>query len=192
MGTRRIWGNVLFWVIILLGCLNLASCSPLSKIQKAENKVVKGMAKLERKWPEAFQNVNSVTVEIDTVIKEVIVAGELRIDTLETERLVKEYIHDTTQVVVTRFIKEFLDATRDSIAVDTLGVHLRLAGSNIDYWLKTDSVHIKKSETAPTLTVTKNVVVRSVWWKDPWFYIVLILAGLIVLEKLGKIGIFKR
>jgi len=120
---------------------------------------------------------------------EVKVAGELRIDTLETEKLVKEFIRDT--VKVTEFITRFLKETRDSVAVDTLGVHLRLAGTNIDFVLQRDSIHIEKEQEVTTVTVTETTVVKAVWYKSPFFWILLGVIALFILDKMGKISIFK-
>jgi len=173
----KTFANILLLIIIILALLGwFTGCSPtLTKQQKLENKVAKKLQKIEDKNPEAYKNVTTEIVRIDTLIPEVRIVKELRIDTLETEKLVKEYIRDT--VLVTRFIKEFLRTTRDSVAVDTLGIHLRLSGTNIDFDLKRDPIHIVKEQEVRTVTITETTVLKRRFYRDWQFWVFIAIAA---------------
>jgi hypothetical protein len=151
--------------------------------------VAKKIEKMKAKNPEAFSDATTEIVRIDTVIKEVRVEGELRIDTIETEKLVRLFIRDT--VNVTRFITRFLEVTRDTAKIDTLGVHVFIAGSNVDYSVIKDEQHIEAERPVETITITKTTVVRASWYRSPWFWLLMAVIAVFILDKLGKITIFK-
>ena len=171
---KHYWTYFFTVVIIVLLVGWCTSCSPLTTKQKTQNKYAKKLKKWKAKDPEAFEDLTVVIVKLDTVIEKVEVAGRLRIDTLEVENLVKEFIHDTVRV--TEFINRFLKETRDSVAIDTLGIHLRLSGTNIDYSLLRDSIHIEKSQAVDTISIPETTVVRKNFWNDWKLYVILLLA----------------
>ena len=134
------------------------------------------------KHPEAFADATTEVVRIDTVIKEIILEGQTKFDTVEIETLVKEYIKDT--ILVTRFISRFLEVSRDTVQVDSLGVHLTISGTGVTYYLKKDEAVITKEKAIETITITKTEVVRAVWYRSPWFWL---LVGTIILFTVHKI-----
>ena len=174
-----------YWFIITL---LVWSCSPLSKLQKQENKVAKKLKKLEARYPDAFKNSTTVTVRIDTVIKEVRVEGKTKIDTVRVTDILKEYISDTVEIP--QFITRFLEATKDTVKVDTLGIHLWLAGSGVEYRMRKDLIRIEKEQEVRTITVTNTQVLRKRFYQDWLFWLLIITATVLyVLSKMGKITI---
>lgn len=173
---------IVFLVVITFGC------SPLTKLQKQQNKVARKLEKLQDKYPEAWDSVNIVTVKIDTVIKEIQLEGETQIDTVEITKVLTEYDIDTVEIP--RFITRFLEATKDTVQVDSLDVHLWVAGSGVTYRLTRDSTWIKKEAQVETITITETQVIRKRFYEDWLFWIILILAiTLTALVKKGKISI---
>ena len=165
----------IFSISAIIACLLLlcASCSPLTKVQKQENRVAKKIEKLQGKYPEAFDNIS--TVRIDTVIKEIYIEGKTVIDTVEVTNILEQYIHDTVHIPT--FIDRFLQATRDTVQVDSLDVHLWISGSAVTYRMQRDSAWIQKE--AETITITKTEVVRKNFVQDWKFWVLLIIVVLI-------------
>ena len=153
-------------IILLSGCV-------LTKRQRKSNKVAKKIEKLQQKYPTAWEDATIELVRIDTVLERIEVAGEIRIDTFTTENLVQEFIHDTTRV--TEFITRFLTVTRDTAQVDTLGVHLFVAGSNVDYRLVKDVQHIEVEKAVETITITNTEVIRRSFLRDWKFWLFVVI-----------------
>lgn len=167
--------------IIVLGIIlwSLAGCT-LTKQQRQSNKVVRGIEKLQAKYPEGWKDVTIETVRIDTLIERVEITGELRIDTVEITEVLKEYITDT--VLIPKIIVRFLQSTRDTLQVDTLGVHVWVAGTNVDFKVVRDSLHIKMEKKVETVTITKTEVVRRNFFQDWKFYLLIavVIGGLLL------------
>ena len=173
-------------LIIIL--LVLCACSPLTKQQKTENKVARKIEKLKQKYPQAWDSVNIVTLRIDTVIKEITLEGTTIIDTFKVTEILKEYQLDTVEIPT--FITRFLEATRDTVQIDSLDIHLWIAGSGVTFRLQRDSTWIKKEVSVETITITKTEVIRKRFYQDWLFWLlVVIVAVLYTLTKLGKITI---
>jgi len=170
-----------FLVFIIL----LGSCT-LTKQQKQSNKVARKIAKLQAKYPEAWDDVTIKRVRIDTLIEKVEIQGELRVDTLEIIQVLKEYITDT--LVIPQVITRFLQVTRDTVQVDTLGVHVWVAGTNVDFKVNRDSIYIEKEQEVKTITVTNTQVVRRSFFQDWkfWLIMAIVLAGYFLRGTLRK------
>ena len=174
-------------IIITILLLAVTACSPLTVQQKTENKIAKKLDRMERKHPEAFKNATTQLVRIDTLIEEVVLAGESRIDTVQTEKLVKEYIRDT--VKVKEFITRLLRETSDTISVDSLGISLDITGTNLAYRLQRDSIYIEKEQEVKTVTITNTEVVRKSFYQDWkfWLLCIAIFVGWIFRGALGQV-----
>ena len=171
-------------IILLVFC----ACSPLTKLQKTENKVSRKIERLKEKYPEAWDSVNIVTLRIDTVIKEIQLEGTTTIDTFRVTEILKEYQLDTVEIPT--FITRFLEATRDTIQIDSLDIHLWIAGSGVTFRLQRDSTWIKKEVSVETITITKTEVIRKRFYQDWLFWLLVILTMLvIVLIKSGRISL---
>lgn len=171
--------------VILMGFM---SCSPLTKLQKQENKVAKKLKKLEVRYPDAFKNSITETIRIDTIIKEIQIQGSTSIDTVLITQVLKEFKLDSIEVPV--FITRFLEVTRDTVLIDTLDIHLWIAGTAVDYRMHRDEMHIEKEQEVRTITITDTQVIRKRFYQDWLFWLLLIIGtGLYVLSKMGKITI---
>ena len=169
--------------IIILGILlwSLAGCA-LTKQQRQSNRIVKKIERMKFKHPEAFKDATTEVVRIDTLIERVEIAGELRIDTVEITEILKEYITDT--VLIPKIIVRFLQSTRDTTSIDTLGIHLWVAGTNVDFKVVRDSIYIEKEQEVRTITITNTEVVRRNFFNDWKFYLlVAIIIGVFLLHK---------
>ncbi len=174
-----------FMTIILMGFM---ACSPLSKLQKQENKVARKLKKLEVRYPDAFKNATTETIKIDTVIKEIHIQGSTSIDTVLVTKVLKEFQLDSIEVPV--FITRFLEITRDTVLIDTLDVHLWIAGTAVDYRMHRDEMHIEKEQEVRTITITDTQVIRKRFYQDWLFWLfIIIVAVLYTLSKMGKITI---
>lgn len=175
-------------VVLFIGLLlwGLSGCT-LTKQQRQSNKVTRKIEKLKAKYPAAFQDATVEIIRIDTVIKEIILEGQTKFDTVEIETLVKEYIKDT--ILVTQFINRFLEVSRDTIQVDSLGVHLTISGTGVSYYLKKDEAVISKEKAVETITITKTEVVRRSFFQDWkfWVFLVIIIALMIFKDTLIKV-----
>ena len=177
--------------IIVLGIILwiMAGCT-LTKSQRQSNKVARKIEKLQVKYPEAWKDVTIEVVRIDTLIERVEIAGELRIDTVEITEILKEYITDT--VLIPKIIVRFLQSTRDTTSIDTLGIHLWVAGTNVDFKVVRDSIYIEKEQEVKTVTITNTEVVRRNFFNDWKFYLlVAIIIGGLLLHKNIRPRIFR-
>lgn len=185
-------------------CLCLVACSPLTKLQKQENKVARKIQKLQEKYPQAWDSVNTVTVEIDTVIKEIRIQGETTYDPEKTREAITDFIDgflatglDSLRETVTeteyvdRFIDRFLEVTKDTVEIDSLDVHLWISGSAVSFRLQRDSTWIKKKTEVDQVVIPENIVVNRKHFYEDWkFWVLLILTlCIIVLNKTGRINI---
>jgi len=173
------------WLMIFI---LFTACSPLTRQQKTENKVARKLKKLEAKFPEAFKNSTTELVRIDTVIKEIQIQGSTSIDTFLVTEVLKEFQLDSIEVPV--FITRFLEVTRDTVLIDTLDVHLWIAGTAVDYRMHRDEMHIEKEQEVRTMTITDTQVIRKRFYQDWLFWLFVISATVLyVLSKMGKITI---
>ena len=176
--------KTLITVFILLA---FCSCT-LTKQQRTENKVARKLKKLEVRFPSTFKNVTTETVRIDTVIKEIRVQGSTSIDTILITEILKEYEIDTLEIPT--FITRFLNVTRDTVLIDTLDIHLWIAGSAIDYRMHRDEMHIEKEQEVRTVTITETQVIRKRFYQDWLFWLLFIgVMVAIILVKSGKVTI---
>ncbi len=166
----KILAKILFALALIAVIMWLAGCT-LTKQQRQSNRIVKKIERMKVKHPEAFQDATTETVRIDTVIQKIELEGRIRFDTIEVEKLVKKYVRDT--VLVRHFISRFLEVSKDTLQVDTLGLHLWLSGSALTYKLTKDEAHIEKEQDIKTVTITKTEVIRRGFWQDWRFYILI-------------------
>lgn len=158
----------------------LSSCK-LTKQQRADNRVVKKIEKIKAKHPDSFKNATTELVRIDTVIKEVKIAGETTFDTIKVNNLLTEYLHDTVEV--DRFITRFIEVAKDTIQVDTLGLHLWIEGVAVSYTLQKDEAHIISEKEINTLNIQKTEVVNKI---PLWVWVVLAIMGLVTIASIIK------
>lgn len=167
---------------LLLTILILFTGCKLTKQQRVDNRVVKKIEKIKTKYPNSFKNATTEVIRIDTVLKEVKLKGEVILDTVEVEILLTEYLHDT--VKVDRFITRFINTAKDTIQVDSLGLHLWIEGVAIRYSLLKDSAYISKQKSVDTLNIQKTEVINKVRWWSWALFVLGIIFGLIIRSKL--------
>lgn len=155
-----------YWVLIIL--IVLSSCK-LTKQQRVDNRVVKKIEKIKAKYPDSFKLATTEVVRIDTVIKEIRLEGKTVFDTLEIETFLTEYLHDTVEV--DKFITRFIETAKDTIQVDTLGLHLWIEGVSVIYKLQKDESHIIIEKKVDILTIEETKVVTRVPW---WFWVIFV------------------
>ena len=189
-------------VFIILGILlwSLAGCT-LTKQQRQSNRISKKIERMKFKHPEAFKDATTEVVRIDTVIKENEIQreAEITVDSAAIDSLVillKQallYMEDSgynvseiLTEIITDHAKELIII--DSIKVDTLGIQLSVwynkDKSILEFNIRRDSIHIEKEKAIETITITKTAVVRAVWYRSPWFWL---LVGTIILFTVYKI-----
>lgn len=151
--------------------LVLLSACKLTKQQRTDNRVIKKIQKIKMKYPESFQNVT--TVRVDTILQEVKVVGEGRVDTVRIESFITEFLFDT--VNVPQFIDRFIEVGSDTVKIDTLAIHLWMSGVGLKYRLKKDLQYISKD--VEVINITKTELVNKI----P-FWVWLIIGGLIFLN----------
>ena len=154
-------------LLILLAIL-FVSCVT-TKQQREDNRVAKKIEKIKAKHPISFDNVTVETVRIDTIIKEIRVQGETILDTIKVTEFLTEYLHDTIEV--NNFINRFIKIAKDTIQVDSLGIHLTIEGVGVNYKLIQDEQHIIAIKDIETITITKTEVIN----KTPWYIWTLII-----------------
>lgn len=161
-------------IIYLLIILSLSSCT-LTKLQRQSNRVARKIERLERKFPEAFEITNTETLRIDTVIQRVEIKGEATSDTIEVDRIVKEFVTDSIQVI--KYRTKIIEAAIPVVGLDSLGVKLRIgpSPSGLFYSLEQDPIHIQAEKKIDRITTTKTEVVRRPFWKDWKFWILVVL-----------------
>jgi len=162
-------------IITLMSLILLPACT-LTKQQRTDNKIIRKMEKFRQQHPESFSKATIETVRIDTLIKEVRIEGETKVDTLTIEKEIEKYLIDTVQV--TRFIDRFLEVASDSVKVDTLDIHLDMYGAGISYSLTRDSARIIKEQDVTTVDISKTVTVNKIPFYI-WIIIVLLSAALV-------------
>ena len=165
--------KILLFIMIFIF---MSSCT-LTKQQRQSNKVVKKIEKMKIKYPEAFRDATTETIRIDTVIQEIEIEGELRIDTFEIEVLIEKLIYDT--IPIPEFIDRFFEATRDSVQIDTLGLHIFIAGSNVVYKIIKDEQHIEMEKDIETIHITNTTVIKKRFYRDWLFWLVIIIYTLL-------------
>lgn len=161
-------------LLVFTGC-------KLTKQQRVDNKVVKKLDKLKGQYPESFKKATTETVRIDTVLQEVVIEGETKIDTVEVEKFLTEYLHDTVEI--NRFLPRFIAIAKDTVEIDTLAIHLWIEGVGVKYKLKKDEQHIEASKQVNTLTVTETVVVKKIPW---WVWLIIIALSITTLLAILK------
>ncbi len=186
---HQIKAKALFIIVLGIILWSLAGCG-LTKLQRQSNKVVKGIERYKIKYPEAWKDVTIEVVRIDTLIERVEIVGELRIDTVEITEILKEYITDT--VLIPKIIIRFLQSTSDTLSIDTLGVALWIAGTNVEFRVVRDSIYIEKEQEVKTITITNTEVVRRNFFQDwKFFLLVAIIIGVFLLYKNTRPRIFR-
>ena len=163
--------KLMFVVAVALIMVSFLSSCRLTKQQRTDNRVIKKIDKIKAKYPASFQNVT--TVRVDTVLQEVKVVGEGRVDTVKIESFITEFLFDT--VNVPQFIDRFIEVGSDTVKIDTLAIHLWMSGVGLKYRLKKDLQYI--SHDVETINITKTEFVNKI----P-FWIWLIIGGLIFLN----------
>ena len=163
--------NLLMYVVIL----SLITSCALTKQQRRDNRVAKKIEKIKLKHPDSFRNVTTETVRIDTLIKEVHIVGETEFDTLRVTEYLTEFLHDTIEV--NTFINRFIEIAKDTIKVDTLGVHLIASGVAIAFELTRDEQHITASKDISTITIDNTKVVNRIPW---WIWAIMISMGVTI------------
>jgi len=162
-------------LIFTLLITTLYGCS-LNKLQRQENKVARKIEKLKLKYPEAFDSVTTETVRIDTVIKEIRLAGKTEYDTVEVNNYLTKYL--PANVNKNQFIRDFLNVARDTILIDSLGIHLRIDGVGVNFSLIKDSQHITAEKSVETIIITETEVVNKIPW---WVWLIIGVSILITL-----------
>ena len=160
--------------LLLVILIFFTSCT-LTKQERVDNRVVKKIEKIKAKYPDSFKKATTKLVRIDTLIQEVNIQGESRLDTIEVEILLTEYLHDTVRV--DRFINRFIEATKDTLQIDTLGLHLWIAGVAVRYTLRKDEAHIVKEDSVEILGIQETKLVTRI----PWWIWALLTAAIVVI-----------
>ena len=177
---KKVCCFILMVVLFAIFMIGLSGCT-LTRLERQSNRVAKKIERLKIKHPEAFEKATTGEVRIDTVIKKVEVQGEGKIDTVKVTGYLNKVVRDTVEVP--KIIKRVLYLTKDTIRRDTLGLHLWITGSGINYRLRRDSIYISKKQKYKTVTVIKKEVVRKQFFQDVKFWILLAIALIIGFRK---------
>ena len=165
--------------VLFFGLLIIFTSCALTKQQRKDNRVAKKIEKIKLKHPDSFHRVTTETVRIDTVLQEVYIEGSTQIDTLKVTEYLTEFLHDTVEVNL--FITRFIEVAKDSVSVDTLGIHLRMEGVAVTFQLTKDEQHITASTDVSTITIDNTEVVNVIPW---WIWAIMIALGIIVILSL--------
>lgn len=158
-----LFGTLLSLLISSPGCT-------LTKDQRQANRMAKKIETWKVRYPEAWEKAGMDVIKIDTVIKEIQLEGIQKIDTIRLKEVVRQYIRDTVQVE--KFITQLEKVSRDTVQVDSLGLHVTIVGSGIYYNILKDSTIIEAEKAVEKITIVKTEVVRKRFYQDWLFWLI--------------------
>lgn len=183
------------WIIaiVLIILFLLSACSP--RIVRRNNRATKALKKLEIKYADVWNDVNKQTVRIDTVIEKIEVPGEtiveVRLDSTGLDSLTNLVLalesaqpgeQDAVVERITRYITQAIEI--DSVAVDTLDLHLKIwynkPTTTLQYSLVKDESTIVLSTEVDKIAPTQYITIHKIPW---WIWLIIIILALLSLRE---------